>query len=139
MRSLFHISSSHQMFILHTGLYILPKLVHSLAYKEHSTFSYTSKDSNIADSYKHAIVPNYLHRSHTRCTELEDIHHALYVMSTILKHGDQDPKVVLAKTKKYFNKTKKSDHQSETSKIASLGFPADRKKALASFLKTLLS
>ena len=37
------------------------KIVHSLAYKEHSSFTYTSKYSNIHDNYKHAVVPIYLY------------------------------------------------------------------------------
>ena len=50
-------------------------------------------------------------------------------MSTILKHRNQDPKVVLEKTKKYFKKVKKSDPKSKTPKISSLEFAVDKRKS----------
>ena len=80
------------------------KLVHSLAYKAHSTFAFTSKKSNIHAKYKHAIVPISLYRAHTRCTEQADINHHIGFMSSILKTRSQDPKVVKTKTLKFFKK-----------------------------------
>ena len=82
------------------------KLVHSLAYKEHSSFAYTSMHSNINEKYKHAIVPIYLYRIHTRCTEKADKDSHLYFMSNMLKNRAQDPVVVKTKTRKYFLKKK---------------------------------
>ena len=83
------------------------QLVHSLAYKEHSTFSYTSMHSNIHSRYKHAVVPISLYRAHTRCTESEDINHHIGFMSKILKHRNQDPEQVLEKTRNFFKKRMK--------------------------------
>ena len=80
------------------------KLVHSLAYKEHSTFAYTSRHSNIDDKYKHAIVPISLHRAHTRCTQDADINHHLEFMSRILKTRSQDPERIRSGVLKFFRK-----------------------------------
>ena len=80
------------------------KLVHSLAYKEHSTFAFTSRNSNIHDKYKHAIVPISLYRAHTRCTEQADVNHHIGFISSILKTRFQDPCVVKSKTLKFFKK-----------------------------------
>ena len=80
------------------------KLVHSLAYKEHSTFAYTSRYSNIHDNYKHAVVPISLHRAHTRCTDNADINHHLNFMSRMLRTRCQDPEKVKSKTLSFFRK-----------------------------------
>ena len=82
------------------------KLVHSLAYKDHSSFSYTSMHSNIHEKYKHAIVPISLYRIHTRCTEQADKNHHLQFMSNVLTTRSQDPNIVHMKTKKFFMKKK---------------------------------
>ena len=82
------------------------KLEHSLAYKEHSSFSYTTMYSNIHDKYKHAIVPISLYRIHTRCTEKPDIDNHLLFMSRILRTRMQDSQVVREKRQKFFKKKK---------------------------------
>ena len=59
----------------------LYKLSHTLAYKEHSNFSFTPSSSNIHQRYKHAIVPIGLHRIHTRCSLPDDVNHHLRFFS----------------------------------------------------------
>ena len=82
------------------------KLTHSLAYKEHSSFGYTSSSSNIHPRYKHAIVPIGLHRIHTRCSHPADKNHHLKFLQTILPCRNQDPVQVRLKTHRFFiNKT----------------------------------
>ena len=82
------------------------QLIHSLAYKEHSSFTYTTMHSNIHDKYKHAIVPISLFRIHTRCTEKPDMDNHLLFMSRILQTRLQDPMVVKLKRQNFFNKRK---------------------------------
>ena len=80
------------------------QLIHSLAYKEHSSFTYTTMHSNIHDKYKHAIVPISLYRIHTCCTEIPDMDNHLLFMSRILQTRLQDPMVVKLKRQNFFKK-----------------------------------
>ena len=81
-------------------------LVHTLAYKENSSFSYTPSKSNIHHRYKHASVSTFLHRIHSRCTLQEDIDHHLSFMDSILKNRMQDAVQVRKKLIKFFKKKK---------------------------------
>ena len=49
------------------------ELTTNLAYKEHSTFTFTPESSNIHKKYKTAIVPISLYRIFSRCSEVQDI------------------------------------------------------------------
>ena len=97
------------------------KLTHRLAYKDHSSFSYTSSSSNIHSRYKHAIVPIGLHRIHTRCSLSADKNHHMKFLQSILACRMQDPeqvlmKVLLKKTKNH-KKAKFEFGKSATLKI----------------------
>ena len=76
----------------------------TLAYKEHSTFSYTPWSSNIHDGYKTSVVPISLYRAHARCTEPKDVNHHVDFMKNIIKARNQDPKSVVRKYKSFFKK-----------------------------------
>ena len=75
-----------------------------LAYKELSSFIYTPYFSNIHRSYKHAIVPIYLYRIHSRNVHQSDIDNHLHFMYKILKTRMQDPAEVKRKTRSFFLK-----------------------------------
>ena len=81
-------------------------MVHSLAYKECSNFTYTPCDSNIPEAYKHSVVPISLHRIRTRCTTDEDKNNHYSFIHRILKHRHQDPKEVSRKTRRFFSKAR---------------------------------
>ena len=70
------------------------QIVHTLAYKEHSSFSYTPQNSNIHSRYKHAAVPISMFRIHTRCNRDDDINHHLNSMSKLLNNRDQNIQIV---------------------------------------------
>ena len=74
----------------------------TLAYKEHSTFSYTPKTSNIHEGYKTSVVPISLYRAYSRCTEPRDINHHVSFMKNIVKARNQDPTSVAKKYKSFF-------------------------------------
>ena len=79
-------------------------MTHTLAYKEHSSFSYTPSFSNIHSKYKTAVIPISLFRIHTRCIRDEDINHHLSFMIRIVKNRNQDPKLVQEKIENFFSK-----------------------------------
>ena len=70
-----------------------------LAYKELSSFMYTTYFSNIHRSYKHAVIPIYLYRIHSRNVHQSDIDNHLHFMYKILKTRRQDPAEVKRKTR----------------------------------------
>ena len=94
------------------------RINHTLAYKEVSSFNFVPCTSNVPSAYKHAIVPSYLYRIHSRCTEPEDRNHHLSFMNKILKKRHQDPVKVKTRTLKYFNK--KSKERVINTKVISL-------------------
>ena len=79
----------------------------TLAYKEHSTFSYTPKTSNIHEGYKTSVVPISLYRAYSRCTEPRDINHHVSFMKNIVKARNQDPTSVAKKYKSFFIKKRR--------------------------------
>lgn len=85
-------------------------LTTTLAYKESSTFTYTSAKSNIHPNYKCSVVPISLHRAHARCTTEEDVNHHIAFLNKIVKARDQAPDVVRNKFKNYFKKKKSGNH-----------------------------
>ena len=75
-----------------------------LAYKELSSFDYTSQYSNISSKYKHAVVSTSLYRIHGRNSLQEDIDHHLHFMWRLLKHRDMDQKAVSSRVLAFFQK-----------------------------------
>ena len=94
----------HNMYNSNNDAYY--KLLHNLAYKENSSFSYVPANSNIHPRYKHAVVPVYLHRIKTRCSLPEDANHHLNFMHSLLSCRMQDPEQIKFKTRKFFRKEK---------------------------------
>ena len=88
---------------LHTSNHTY-KLTHMLAYKENLSFCYTPQFSNIHPRYKAAVIPISLFRIHTRCNKKEDINHHLHFMSKKVESQDQNPDLVIKKTKRFFAK-----------------------------------
>ena len=94
------------------------QITHTLAYKEHSSFSYTPQYSNIHSKYKHAAVPIYMYRIHTRCNRNEDINNHLSFILKMLRNRDPNDEIVRKKFKQFFTKrtdlkkgTKKNEHK----------------------------
>ena len=85
-------------------------LVHTLAYKDTSTFNYTPASSNVHPRYKHAVVPIYLHRIHSRCTFQNDIDY-LSFMSSLLLCRNQDSSEVKKRTHRFFKNKMKSSNK----------------------------
>ena len=84
-------------------------LVHTLAYKDTSTFNYTPASSNVHPRYKHAVVPISLHRIQ-RCTFQNDIDHHLSFMSSLLLCRNQDSSEVKKRTHRFFKNKMKSSN-----------------------------
>ena len=73
-----------------------------LAYKEISSFNYTSFESNIPNEYKHAVVSTSLHRIHKRNSRQIDVDHHLSFMWKLLGHRHQNPSDVRRRFRNYF-------------------------------------
>ena len=117
------------------------KPTYSLAYKEHSSFCYTPRYSNIHEKYKHAVVPISLFRIHTRCSEKADMNHHLYFMSRIIKNRDQDPKIVSKKRLEFFRKrnlTKPVSKTKFTSSVKTTSITFDDVSKSHLFLKRIV-
>ena len=82
------------------------ELTTNLAYKEHSTFTFTPESSNIHKKYKTAIVPISLYRIFSWCSEVQDIGSHLEFLNKIVKARKQDEVQVQKKIKNFFNKRK---------------------------------
>ena len=112
-----------------------------LAYKEISSFSYTSACSNIHDCYKHTVVPVTLHRIHTRNILKADIDNHLHFMYKILQTRLQNPVEVKRKTRNFFLKKRKTSGAKRQTKPTfqnSCVVRFDRVTGRHVFLRTLL-
>ena len=99
------------------------KLVTNLAYKDHSTFTYTPETSNIHQKYKTSVVPISLHRAFTRCSDMRDTNHHISFMKRMVQTRKQNPDEVQRKLNNFFKKRRLIKPSKEKKLVETLTTP----------------